>query len=112
MKYMKRPCVELENIIREERENLTSVPTHAKDDERIAELKWENGSITVRIQMKNKHPTMVLTNEARDGETSNSIYLFISEAVKILKYLNTRFDITNSQSLKFKENNFSSDQFF
>ena len=76
-----------------------------------------NGSSEIKIEMNASadFPNIVLINENHEKNTINSVSLFVGEAIKLLKYLNSRFNFTRDELLKVQPINFEiyeTDNFF
>ena len=58
----------------------------------------DNGFVNVKMLLKTDYPQIVFVNETKEGEFVNSINLFIGEAIKLTRYLNSRFNFTENDT--------------
>ena len=75
----------------------------------------EHDAICVKMYPGSDFPSIEFINETKEKEKCNSCNPFIGEGIKLLKYLNTRFNFTTSSTLKNNKKNpelFRSDSFF
>ena len=72
--------------------------------------------VNVKVSSSVEFPIIRLCNEDKEKRYVNSATLFIGEGIKLLRYINSRFNITYTEVLKFKckrnEENFKTDNFF
>ena len=56
---------------------------------------------SMKIEIKNldTSPQLEMLQYKKDGEFANGIYLFVSEAVKLVKHMNTVFAFSKSECL-------------
>ena len=95
----------------------TFVDNVVDDDGTISlRFKTEENFVNIRVAAKAEFPYLSLCNEDSKKKYTNSTSLFIGEGIKLLRYLNTRFNFTDTELLRMNpgrnENVFKSDDFF
>ena len=83
------------------------VAAESNNDDEIAiksfRFKHGNGYGNVRLNSSIDFPYVVYCNEDENKKFMSCVYLFIGEAITLLKYLNTRFEISQTDNLKLKQ---------
>ena len=118
----KQEFEEVQMVILEMEETLERTGTFAHnaiddDGDDAASLRFKVGMnfVNVRIFAKTEFPYLSLCNEDSGKKYINSTNLFIGEGIKLLRYLNMRFNFVNTEHLKMNQrdkNLFKTDDFF
>ena len=99
-------------------EVLGTVVHDLTENEDQVSIRFQAGQnfINVKLSIKTDFPYIKFCNEDKDKNYINSISLFIGESIKLMRYLNTRFNITPTDVLKIKSNMneevYNNDSFF
>jgi len=122
VKYVsKQEFEELKIVMVEMDERLGRIGTfidNAVDDDGTVSLRFktETNFVNIKVAAKVEFPYLTLCNEDNKKKYINSTNLFIGEGIKLLRYLNTRFNFTGTELLRMNpkrdENVFKSDDFF
>jgi len=85
-----------------------------EDDNPLIRFTTHNGEhIEVKLTIQADFPRIVLKNFNEQGEFVTQVHLFFGEAIKFMKYLNTRFQFHPANLLKERTyEELSSDNFF
>ena len=89
-----------------------------REDMRTIREKFEKSACTTKIALKHLDtcPQLEIKQYKSDGKLSNGMYLFIGDAVTVVKHMNTVFEFSSSKCLKFVEKEiiekYTDDNFF
>ena len=81
-------------------------------DEISFRIPMEVGFVNVKLVTSTPFPYLTMSNEDGKKRFKNAMTLFLGETIKLLKYMNTRFNFTNTDSLKIKVHDYTKDNFF
>ena len=85
-------------------------------DYNVIRFQAGEGYIRLMLSIKAEHPHLIICNENKEKKFINGMNLFISETIKLLRYLNSRFSFTEEEILKLSNTMdvkaFVTDKFF
>ena len=121
LKYVKKDELDqIKNVAREmqdEIEKLSPTIYDMTEDPYTDCIRFpvEKGFVNIKLGAKTEFPFIILCNENSNEKLITCTYLFVGEAIKLLMYLNTRFNFALSDNLKFAEKSYellNTDKFF
>ena len=109
MKYVKKSDFdEILQVIEEKQEKINGLgrllreKQELKNDVLLIRFPTGDDGICVKIFADSNSPAIRFTNETKEKEYCNSCDLFVGEAIKLLRYLNSRFNFCETNILKTK----------
>ena len=115
----KEQIQELLKAIEESESSLRELSTFLIDadgnnDEISFRMPVQSEFVNVKLFSNTAHPYVTMCNEDGKKHFKNAVTLFVGETIELLKYMNTRFNFTNTETLKIKTNilDYTKDNFF
>ena len=81
---------------------LTMMKKEMKNEGLLMRFPTGDDGICVKIFADSKFPALRFSNETKEKDYCNSCDLFIGEAIRLLRYLNSRFNFGETNILKTK----------
>ena len=106
-KYIKKEIGnQLQELIVEFESEIAALPKikiNPDDETYVTELKQQGGYINIKMCFETDFPYLSICNENDNKEFITCIYLFMGEVINLLKYMNTRFNFSATNNLKWRK---------